>query len=560
MARSSSTQPRQTPGFQIFELIEEQLEQDDPVSKPISSLIYDKFFSSKKAIARFIFILVAVCYTAYQIMIVTKYYLSYPSRVSVEQEELNVLKHSLPGVTICNKNLISTEEAFNRQSKDLEKIKPVYSLLDQFMSNLSSLGLTTKPQPDLSPEMMKKKIEIYEVYMSTYYEKLSVSTQLNHGPALDKFLVHLECNRKGWPEWDSKTRIIGETKFLCEDSKWIHTAQGKGNCITLFHGAAPQEPGSHKRRKESRYVVDISPISKELNSFVPLELAKFVIDFGPENYTDLRKEPGGEIIFHDNRSIPLEASLSYTIKPGKYYLFHVKKSSTHSLPPPFKTNCTDYYGKYWMDYQKSNANISTINEMPLSRTHCLEHCMLINVIEHLKCWPKEIPFVSGYQLTPLLKRLHENLEEKNVVWCHRKYPNNKKKLIEVFQNFSREEKKCFRQCGPDCLRDYYQTFFQEVDWPSDESIMVEKDPIVRDKLTKLKSCCALISLRYSTSSVHINEIQPSMPLVNYLSEVGGIMSMYTGAALISLYSIIEFVSDRIYFRRKANTITHLQLN
>lgn len=542
--------------LEAFDLIEDD-EKNNPANKKILTLLRDRYFSSKRAICRSVFLFLAIPYTIYQILCVSKFYFSYPSRVSAEEEILFNLQHSLPGVTICNKNLISTEEAFNKKSKDLEQVS---GLLTEFMKNLTSLELTTKPQPNLSPEMLKKKIEIYEIYMSTYYEKLSVSTQLNHGPALDKFLVHLECNRKGWPEYDKRTGIVGESPYLCEDRKWIHTAQGKGNCITLFHAAAPQEEGSHQRRKESRYVVDISPIKSALNSFVPLELAKFIIDFGPENYTDLRKEPGGEIIFHDNRSVPLEASLSYTIKPGKYYLFHVKKSSTHSLPAPFKTNCTDYYGKYWMDYQTSVANISEINEMPLSRTHCLEHCLLVNVIEHLKCWPKEIPFVSGYQLTPLLKKLHENLEEKNVVWCHRKYPNNKQKLIEVFQNYSREEKKCIKQCGPDCLRDYYQTFFQEIDWPSDEAIMVVNDSIVREKLNKLKSCCALISLRYSTSAVHINDIQPTMLFVNYLSEVGGIMSMYIGWSLISLYSIIEFMADRIYYRRKANTIAFLELN
>ena len=551
----------QVPGSTIesLDILEEEIDlRTEEITQPISRIIYDKFFSSKRSIARFIFILVAFAYTFFQVYEVSAFYLRYPSRVSVESEVLTNLKYSLPGVTICNKNLISTEEAFNRKSKDIEEVEKVFASLDQFLANLTELNLTIAPQPGLSPELLKKKIEIYESYMSTYYAKLSVATQLNHGPALDKFVVHVECNRKGWPEYNKTTQMVSETSFLCEDSKWIHTAQGKGNCITFFHGSAPEEPGSHARRKESRFVVDISPINKTLEKFVPLELAKFVIDFGPENYTDLRKEPGGEMIFHDNRSIPLEASLSYTIQPGKYYLFHVQKSSTHSLPPPYKTKCRDYYGQYYRDYQESITNITDINNMPLSRTHCLEHCLLVSVLEKLKCWPKQIPFVSGYQLTPLLRKLHQTIEEKNVVWCHRKYPDDQRKLIEVFQNFSREERSCNKQCSRDCLRDYYQTFFQEVDWPSEESIMVETGITVREKLRKLKSCCALISLRYTTNQVHINDIQATMPFVEYLSAVGGILSMFIGISLISVYSLIEFFADRIYFKQKANSITTLR--
>lgn len=85
----------------------------------------------------------------------------------------------------------------------------------------------------------------------------------------------------------------------------------------------------------------------EVAQFVPNEAVKMILDFSPQNYTDLRIEPGGEIMIHDPRIVPLEAALSYTLKPGKFYQFYVSQITTRSLKPPYASNCTDYFATYW---------------------------------------------------------------------------------------------------------------------------------------------------------------------------------------------------------------------
>lgn len=110
----------------------------------------------------------------------------------------------------------------------------------------------------------------------------------------------------------------------------------------------------------------LESINKEVTQFVPNEAVKMVLDFSPANYTDLRIEPGGEVMIHDPRIVPLEAALSYTLKPGKFYQFYVSQITTRSLKSPYASNCTDYFNTYWPKYE--NQKVSDALLYPLSET------------------------------------------------------------------------------------------------------------------------------------------------------------------------------------------------
>lgn len=452
----------------------------EPGRKDEHSFCYFYFWSQKRQRFRNIFMILCVLYVLYSVSQTTKVYFKYETGAAVTVDKLLLLNRSLPGVTICNKNLISKEKALEPHN-----VPGFSDMLEIFKSNSIKLGdnnnvkqesanggdsqpgngadtnggekssqqgnnpatelLTDEQEEELNDQeenpkskdsnwrqRRKAEIKIYEDFMSAYYGKLPVYRQIKDGPDPAKFLIHLTCNQKDWPELDPQGNIRA-SNFDCSSKRSIHTAQGKGNCITLFHEAALTSSSSLSLED----LDSLLSLGKHLDwmsnpklapvrlggerEFVPLELVKLVLDFGPQNYTDLRKDPGGEIMFHDNRTIPLEASLSYRLKPGKSYMFLLKKSTTSSLPPPYETNCTDYYGMNWAKYQKGEATLTSVNKsFPLSRTHCLEQCVLRKVIPISSCWPKQIPFVASSMSFKGEADNKEALEDRgNLLWCHR---------------------------------------------------------------------------------------------------------------------------------------------
>lgn len=333
-----------------FEIQEEEDPHDRTWIQKLKTHLQDR-----RKVARVFFIAACLLFTTYSVVKSTLAYFEYETGVSVLFEELDDMRESLPGLTICNKNLISKEEALRKEN--VPGLEESLRYLEESIRNVSTTGQSFE---SLRADQKKREIEIWEDYMSVYYGKLPVMRQVKHGPRLDRFLIYLQCNRKGWPEVDRVSGKRRPASFLCERSKWINTAQGKGNCITLFHAAtwnASQEMKFHSK----------SLLRDEDREFVPLDIVKMLFDFGPQNYTDLRLEPGGEVMFHDNRTIPLEASLSYTLRPGSSYTFHLKKTITRSLPAPYASNCTNYFAQHWHEYAGDDETaIRTKN--PLSRT------------------------------------------------------------------------------------------------------------------------------------------------------------------------------------------------
>lgn len=349
--------------LQTFELIEESEDQKDlnPFQWMKSKL------SDSRRVARVVFITACILFTTYSVVKSAQDFFKYETRVAVQFEELRELRESLPGITICNKNLIAKEEALRKEN--VPGLEMSLKYLEESIHNVSQ---SDAEFASLRADQKRREIEVWEDYMSAYYGKLPVMRQIKHGPKLERFLIHLRCNRKGWPQADLLTGKTRPSDFSCEKSKWINTAQGKGNCITLFHAAT--QNASQKQTFHSDKVL----VSQQDRDFVPLEVVKMLFDFGPENYTDLRLEAGGEIMFHDNRTIPLEASLSYTLRSGQSYRFHLKKSITKSLPAPYTSNCTHYFKHNWNQYSGDDETAIRTKD-PLSRTvstQALEHHVL----------------------------------------------------------------------------------------------------------------------------------------------------------------------------------------
>lgn len=113
----------------------------------------------------------------------------------------------------------------------------------------------------------------------------------------------------------------------------------------------------------------------------------------------------------------------------------------------------------------------------------------------------------------------------------------------MYHNFVRANRQCSQMCGKDCLRDYYETIFQGIEWPSDEAIAVQGSNGTQEEMRRLRHCCSLVSVLYASRMVQINQIYAKTELVGFLAEVGGTISMWIGISMLSAYSLLAALID-----------------
>lgn len=124
----------------------------------------------------------------------------------------------------------------------------------------------------------------------------------------------------------------------------------------------------------------------------------------------------------------------------------------------------------------------------------------------------------------------------------------------MYHNFVRANRQCSEMCGKDCLRDYYETIFQGIEWPSNEAIAVQASNGTQNEMRSLRHCCSLVSLLYASRMVQINQIYAKTELVGFLAEVGGTISMWIGISMLSAYSLLAALIDLWQTRRRLTAV------
>ena len=125
----------------------------------------------------------------------------------------------------------------------------------------------------------------------------------------------------------------------------------------------------------------------------------------------------------------------------------------------------------------------------------------------------------------------------------------------MYYEFVRANRQCSEVCGKDCLRDYYETIFQGLSWPSKQATVVQPVAEERRRMHQLSHCCALVSVLYSSRMVQINQIYARTELVDFLAEVGGTISMWIGVSMLSTYTLLALLIDSIGRRSSAANTT-----
>ncbi|UXI15550.1 hypothetical protein NH340_JMT01493 [Sarcoptes scabiei] len=508
-----------------------------------------------------------------QIISIMNIFFNYPAIVFVDLHQMERL--TLPGITVCNNNRVmrSKLNAYD------EKFAYKWNVLMNRSFDAKHNHQFKLYQQQLIDNLIRRMMT-----------NLTVSQFMSFGNTADDFLDN------GFFRCASDKNHPGKKCIYL--SNLFTTAQENGNCFTLFHKSNStelEEIAIESGLSESAVVRGLNnesiDIEMSLKPFAPNEIIRFRLNFQEDDYTTLNEPISGRFIIHDNNQIAVIREKSYRIRPGRYYIFYISRFTDKLLPAPYVTDCRDYDSSRSnppksiessktieqdvsdssesKDSNRLRRDLSDSTEMenqtssssssvsmnilfraPASKSNCVIGCLARKTIEKCNCWPPELPFFYNPNL---------NASENNLKWCDwREKPpikdwKVKENNLTWFQFcFNLHEDACNQQCKADCRIDRYRIISEEIDWPSNERI---EHSIDNGELRKLKSCCAVISIRYWSAEQKINEYKPRFEVAEFTSNIGGLLSMWLGFSLFGFYNLNEKFIVRLinYFwrRRKA---------
>lgn len=304
------------------------------------------------------------------------------------------------------------------------------------------------------------------------------------------------------------------------------------------------------------------------------EVIKMVVDFNPEDYGDLKRQIGARIIFHDNNFVASSGELDFFITRGYRYDFNIDRKDTKFIDEPY-SECYDY----------DKLNLAKFKEridprVPLTTATCLQNCIARNIVYRSKCWPPTMPYFRNDSLDPNLnlkpcawfkkthhisifsellriddvKRRDELLKQYNMSKINsssinpdeleqfkiKKPPPNKN--MKFYKMIRRN---CMAQCVLACKLSSYSVTLTRSAWPTDVKILFDKT----GKERELRHCCALVAIKFAHFHYQVHEYRPKYDLANTIGDLGGLLAVWLGLSIISVYhgihKLIELCSQRI---------------
>ncbi|KAI1289173.1 hypothetical protein HDE_08609 [Halotydeus destructor] len=447
-------------------------------------------------------------------------YLSYPTGVNVLVDEPTSMREALPGVTVCDNNRF--------QMKHLEQ--------GMAEKNVHLNGSRLDKQKAIDQFLLDSNLTTSLHNMSQLFEM---------GSDADDLIKYLKCDQT----WLSDADVYKE----CENIPIMESLQFSGKCFTLFHNLSTEPIGKElgtvrrnnivKSPKTSLDTFQVRQISDsdrtESYNFAPNEVVQIMVDFQPDQVTNLYQTVGGKLYIHDTRDIPALEDPYFDLEPGHYYEFYIRRVTTVQLPKPYDTNCADYV--------KLNFPVIRDTKMlwaPLTRQQCVKRCLVEKgVVGCAGLWAPEIPFLAR---NPFLNWTH-NETGQHIYWGGWHGEVGLKAAKKQFVACIAPEKPaCQRACGIECVRSNYEVIATRSEWPFKEIIesATEKE---MEEIEARKKCCAFVSIRYSTFVQTVRDFEPRFKsMTAFVNGMGGLVSMWIGISVISLFDIVHYIISYLH--------------
>ena len=468
-------------------------------------------------------------------------FFEYPSYFSTQtgiQKE-----YSVPGVTVCS--------SIGVTRLTIEKFARTTSSNDSNQDN--SVDSTI-----LSDESDEESSSNY------WYNKYITNTPM------DQVLADsLQYDQLIVPEWMS---CSADTYFgeACNNSKasCIHSFQAKYSCFTLFHYSVLSEAQVATLSmpigiKGSPYLIGAYEVASD-PLFQPIrygEMMRFVINTSSSLSVFDNTSATARISVIENNRIRTSRTNAFIVRSNEFAIIYLQLKLFNLLPPPYESMCYDY------EKNHGGKRKHPLFEVPRSRRDCAKACIAKLLIDNCKCWPPEIPFVSVDELpetdrlkynVPLCDWVRRSREDSsstsNRSTVSRRPANTShldsdietemtKKARSAFKKCYRDiEKKCAPLCPKNCQFKEYDENVQIFSWPYQKAINYS---IFSNYLKNFTSCCSLISIRYSTPMFSKYFMESKFELVEIVTYMGGLVSLWLGFTVISAYSFLDDMTSKI---------------
>ncbi|XP_077989317.1 epithelial sodium channel subunit beta-like [Glandiceps talaboti] len=394
-------------------------------------------------------------------------------------------KLMFPAVTVCNINPI-------RQS-----------MLNEVGSELDELGFfnienNTTPESDLKQDVYVEESVAHQPlrdYDPEFKQRARLKRTMNR-------LTSEVRVRLG----HQKTDFIQECTFdgrMCSESDFVHVLNGKyGNCFSFNTG--------HNNTNMMRAT---SPGASH-----GLQLTLFIEE--NEYLLGVTESTGAVVFAHPHSVVPFPEEQGIEVPPGFMSALGVQMKQMNRLGGMYGecTNGDDI--DIWYDGYGYSAEA------------CVNTCYQRSLIGECDCFDATKP--NKYESLPVCDNSTNGLE------CQAAF---KKKFIET------NIVGCEPRCPQPCLDETYSTMLSMSKWPSDTyydevlTRLSRRSFKIDEKDSAEATRRNLIRLKVYYTDFNFESIteRPALDGVALLSNLGGLMGLYIGASVISLFEFIEFL-------------------
>lgn len=487
-----------------------------------------------------------------QCYIILTNYFDYPRAVQTNEIGFNSILDALPGFTICNNNRLSFKKLL---AMDKSATFKQYKYLLERQARVSN-------ENDLF-EFRKELRNIYTTLnfdTQDYINNLSMNDLIESAPISDEFISKVQC----MPAWVNSS-------LSCDLISRIQTIQDR-HCTTLFslNSIIHDTQSTLNFKNQSEEMMAFSKFEttnntnkddSSLNMFGPIfnyrDTLRFLINFEPSDYADLKRQIGARIHIHDSALIPSQMNVAFFVTRGFEYTIDLRRLDTILFN---HLNCHDYLHednfKSILEYKDDKPKRLRV---VISRTTCEQNCIASRVASKMNCWPPFVPYIKNDIYDPFANKTkckwYINFET-TLILNSIKYSSKiranptqnftiPEPLNETYRILYNEVRKiklfCMHECKIPCKIIKYDHILHKVKWPSDIKLHFSKndDKSTKDNYIKLRHCCAIINVRFPRFTFELQQYSFKYNLVDTIGNIGGLLAVWLGVSILSLARAVE---------------------
>jgi len=449
-----------------------------------------------------IIILSAIC--SYQVVMSITGYLSFD--VTTITRRVVDLPELFPKITLCNKNIFTTDFSF-------QFLKQVINDHNDFLDDIFNETLMSS----------KNQYEKYKSVNDLKYAASAISSndfnksmRMLLGSSLEEFIIG--CKFKG------QECNISEVFVWKYDSIY-------GNCFQFNSGFDKHENEKqietvNKVGKPNGLIVTLGldyKLSKEFIAVNPNIGATIKIDDNSDNNMFKKMDSNKDITYNDIDLIDILPDIETNIG--------LEKVKSKRLPRPY-SNCEIDDGNSDFYYHQKFLN----NSLHYNQQICLDLCFAEDIIRACDCSD-----IESINLNHEVKKCFH----KSQVEC----------LNKVFFDSNKSlEEKCLKSCPLECDENWFNTHFSFSKFLSNSTFdqsngNITDSPMVSSRIK--------LNVFYETFSYDVITETPSYSLFLLCSNIGGVLSLFLGLSVLSLFEIMNSFIE-IFFLIKNTRETKIE--